>query len=63
MTKFSLLLFTGQKQWISPKTANQAIDFSLSGISLIGNLTARDLDGCGVRVVVVGDSAKGDAEL
>ncbi|KAK0240789.1 hypothetical protein EDD85DRAFT_933959 [Armillaria nabsnona] len=60
-------IFTAPIHWTKavdfPETATQAIDFGPSGISGIGPLTARDLDGCGVRVVVGGDSAKGDAEL
>ncbi|PBK95365.1 hypothetical protein ARMGADRAFT_1062006 [Armillaria gallica] len=60
-------IFTAPIHWTKavdfPETATQATDFGLSGISGIGSLTARDLDGCGVRVVVGGDSAKGDTEL
>lgn len=32
-------------------------------MSGIGPLTARNLDGRGVRVIVVGERSKGDAEL
>lgn len=39
------------------------MDFGPGGLSGIGPLTARNLDGRGVRVVVVGDKAKGPAEL
>jgi hypothetical protein len=33
------------------------------GISGIGPLTARNLDGRGVRVIVIGEKGKGDAEF
>lgn len=46
-----------------PESATHAIDFGPGGLSGIGPLTARNLDGRGVRVVVVGDKAKGPAEL
>ncbi len=46
-----------------PDTATHAIDFGPGGLSGIGPLTARNLEGRGVRVVVVGDKAKGVAEL
>ncbi|KAJ7019830.1 fatty acid synthase [Mycena alexandri] len=43
--------------------ATHAVDFGPGGLSGIGPLTAKNLDGRGVRVIVVGDRAKGDAEL
>ncbi|RDX57079.1 fatty acid synthase [Lentinus brumalis] len=46
-----------------PETATHAIDFGPGGLSGIGPLTARNLEGRGVRVVVVGDKTKGPAEL
>ncbi|KAF9490473.1 fatty acid synthetase alpha subunit [Pleurotus eryngii] len=46
-----------------PDTATHAIDFGPGGLSGIGPLTARNLDGLGVRVIVVGDKTKGDADL
>ena len=46
-----------------PATATHAIDLGPGGLSGIGPLTARNLDGRGVRVIVVGDKGKGDAEL
>jgi fatty acid synthase subunit alpha len=46
-----------------PESATHAIDFGPGGSSGIGPLTARNLDGRGVRVVVVGDRGKGDVEL
>jgi hypothetical protein len=46
-----------------PETATHAIDFGPGGLSGIGPLTACNMDGRGVRVVVVGERGKGDAEL
>jgi fatty acid synthase subunit alpha len=46
-----------------PETTTHAVDFGPGGISGIGPLTARLLEGRGVRVVVVGDKSKGSAEL
>lgn len=46
-----------------PETATHAIDFGPGGLSGIGPLTAKNLDGRGVRVIVAGDRGKGDAEL
>jgi fatty acid synthase subunit alpha len=43
--------------------ATHAVDFGPGGVSGIGPLTASVLEGRGVRVVVVGDKAKGPAEL
>jgi fatty acid synthase subunit beta len=45
------------------ETATHAIDFGPGGLSGIGPLTARNFDGRGVRVIVLGDKGKGDAEL
>ncbi|KAL1711802.1 hypothetical protein EV715DRAFT_278348 [Schizophyllum commune] len=46
-----------------PETATHAVNFGPGGLSGIGPLTARNLDGRGVRVIVTGDKGKGDAEL
>jgi fatty acid synthase subunit alpha, fungi type len=46
-----------------PSTATHAVDFGPGGLSGIGPLTARHVSGRGIRVVVVGDKGKGDAEL
>ena len=46
-----------------PETATHAVDFGPGGLSGIGPLTARNLEGRGVRVVVVGEKGKGGAEL
>jgi fatty acid synthase subunit alpha len=62
-------IFTSSIHW--PKatnfseTATHAIDFGPGGLSGIGSLTARNLDGRGVRVIITGDTGrdKGDTEL
>lgn len=46
-----------------PETATHALDFGPGGISGVGPLTARNLAGRGVRVIVIGDKSKGAAEL
>ncbi|KAG8724432.1 3-oxoacyl-[acyl-carrier-protein] synthase [Ceratobasidium sp. 395] len=46
-----------------PDTATHAIEFGPGGMSDIGSLTVRDLDGRGVRVVIVGDKGKSGAEV
>ncbi|KAA1467738.1 fatty acid synthase [Dentipellis sp. KUC8613] len=60
-------VFTSPIHWTKatdfPETATHAIDFGPGGISGIGPMTARNLDGRGVRVIVAGDRGKGDAEL
>lgn len=60
-------IFTSPIHWSKatnfPETATHAIDFGPGGLSGIGPLTAKNLDGRGVRVIVAGDRAKGDAEL
>ncbi|TFY54773.1 hypothetical protein EVJ58_g8662 [Rhodofomes roseus] len=45
------------------ETATHAIDFGPHGLSGVGPMTARNLNGCGVCVIVAGDKAKGIAEL
>jgi fatty acid synthase subunit alpha, fungi type/fatty acid synthase subunit beta, fungi type len=62
-------IFTSPIHW--PKatnfseTATHVIDFGPGGLSGVGSLTARNLDGRhgGVRVIITGDRGKGDAEL
>ena len=60
-------IFTSPIQWTAatnfPETATHAIDFGPGGTSGIGPLTARNLDGRGVRVIIVGDKGKGGAEV
>ena len=46
-----------------PEGTTHAVDFGAGGISGIGPLTARNLDGRGVRVIVIGEKGKGDAEF
>ena len=61
------LIFTKAIHWTKacnfPETATHAIDFGPGGLSGCGPMTARNLDGRGVRVIVVGDKSKGVAEL
>ncbi|KAF8963371.1 hypothetical protein BDZ97DRAFT_2075857 [Flammula alnicola] len=60
-------IFTSPIHWTKaadfPETATHAIDFGPGGLSGIGPLTARNFDGRGVHVIVVGEKGKGDAEL
>jgi len=60
-------IFTSPIHWTKAtnfsETATHAIDFGPGGLSGIGPLTARNLDGRGVRVIVAGEKGKGDAEL
>lgn len=46
-----------------PASATHAVDFGPGGLSGIGPLTARNFEGRGIRVVVVGEKGKGSAEL
>jgi fatty acid synthase subunit beta len=46
-----------------PDTATHAIDFGPGGLSGIGPFTARNFEGRGLRVIIVGDKGKGDVEL
>jgi len=52
-----------QKATNVPEGTTHAVDFGAGGISDIGPLTARNLDGRGVRVIVIGERVKGDAEF
>ena len=60
-------IFTSPIHWSLatnfPETATHAVDFGPGGMSGIGPLSARNFDGRGIRVIVVGDKGKGDAEL
>ena len=60
-------IFTRPLHWPKatdlPQGATHAVDFGAGGISGIGPLTARNLDGRGVRVIVIGEKGKGDAEF
>ncbi|KAH7884386.1 hypothetical protein F5I97DRAFT_1968464 [Phlebopus sp. FC_14] len=46
-----------------PESATHVIDFGPGGLNGIGPLTARNLDGRGVRVIILGDKGRGEAEL
>lgn len=60
-------IFTKPLHWPKatnlPESTTHAVDFGAGGISGIGPLTARNLDGRGVRVIVIGEKGKGDAEF
>ncbi|KAI0311286.1 acyl transferase domain-containing protein, partial [Amylostereum chailletii] len=60
-------IFTQPLHWTKatdlPESATHAIDFGPGGLSGIGPMTARNLDGRGIRVIVLGEKGKGDAEL
>lgn len=45
------------------ETATHAIDFGPGGLSGIGPLTARNLEGRGVRTVVLGEKGRGGSEF
>lgn len=61
------MIFTEHNHWPRatnfPDTATHAVDFGPGGLSGIGPMTARNLEGRGVRVIVIGDKAKGTSEL
>jgi len=46
-----------------PEGTTHAVDFGADGINGIGLLTARNLDGRGVRVIIIEEKGKGDAEF
>jgi fatty acid synthase subunit alpha len=60
-------IFTSPIHWTLatdfPDTATHVIDFGPGGLNGIGPLTARNLDGRGVRVITLGDKGRGEAEL
>lgn len=60
-------IFTNPIHWAQatdfPETATHAIDFGPGGLSGIGGLTARNLEGRGVRVLVVGEKGRNGAEV
>lgn len=60
-------IFTKPLHWSKatdlPEGTTHAVDFGAGGISGIGPLTARNLDGRGVRVIVIGEKGRGDAEF
>ena len=61
------MIFTEHNHWPKatnfPDSATHAVDFGPGGVSGIGPKTARNLEGRGVRVIVIGDKAKGTSEL
>jgi fatty acid synthase subunit alpha, fungi type len=61
------LIFTKPIHWTTatqfPESATHALDFGPGGLSGIGPLTAKNFEGRGVRVIVIGDRGKGDVEL
>ncbi|GBE87869.1 fatty acid synthase [Sparassis crispa] len=61
------LIFTLPIHWDKatnfPETATHAVDFGPGGLSGIGPLTARNLDGRGVRIIIGGDKTKGVVEM
>lgn len=60
-------IFTSPIHWTIatdlPETATHVIDFGPGGLNGIGPLTARNLEGRGVRVITLGDKGRGEAEL
>jgi hypothetical protein len=60
-------IFTRPLHWPKatdlPEGATHAVDFGAGGISGTGPLTARNVDGRGVRVIVIGGKGQGDAEF
>jgi fatty acid synthase subunit alpha, fungi type len=59
-------IFTSPIHWSKatdfPASATHAIDFGPGGASGIGGLTQRNLEGRGIRVLIVGDKGKSGAE-
>ncbi|KAG8889684.1 3-oxoacyl-[acyl-carrier-protein] synthase [Tulasnella sp. 332] len=60
-------IFTSPIHWVKatdfPETATHAIDFGPGGPSGIGGLTSRNLEGRGVRVLVIGEKGKAGSEV
>ena len=60
-------IFTKALHWPKamdiPKGTTHAVDFGAGGISGISPLTACNLDGHGVRVILIGEKGKGDAKF
>jgi fatty acid synthase subunit alpha, fungi type len=48
---------------VFPDSATYAVDFGPAGLSGIGGLTARNLDGRGICMIVIGEKGKGSSEL
>jgi fatty acid synthase subunit beta len=60
-------IFTQPIHWVKtcefPETATHAIDFGPGGASGVGYLTARAVEGRGVRTVVISEKGKAAAEF
>lgn len=60
-------IFTSPIHWVKacnfPASATHAVDFGAGGNSGVGFLTARAVEGRGVRVVVVGEKGRAAAEF
>ena len=60
-------IFTSPIHWTKATafadSATHAIDFGPGGLSGIGGLTARNLEGRGVRVFIIGEKGKNGAEV
>jgi fatty acid synthase subunit alpha, fungi type len=60
-------IFTKPLHWPKatdlPQRATHAIDFGAGGVSGIGQLTARNLDGRSIHIIVLGEKGKGNSEF
>ena len=60
-------IFTSPIHWDTatgcPETATLVIDFGLGGMNGIGTLTAHNLEGHSVHVIILGDKGHGEVEL
>lgn len=60
-------IFTQPIRWTAatafPETATHVVDFGPGGLSGIGALSARNMEGRGIRTIVIGEKGKGAAEL
>ena len=60
-------IFTSPIHWDTAtgflETATHVIDFGLGGMNGIGTLTACNLEGRSVRVIILGNKGRGEAEL
>jgi enoyl reductase-like protein len=60
-------IFTAPIHWQKatdfPQTATHAVDFGPGRLSGAGSITARALEGRGVRVIIIGDKGKNGAEI
>jgi fatty acid synthase subunit alpha len=60
-------IFTQPIHWTTatafPETATHVVDFGPGGLSGIGSLTARNMEGRGIRTIIIGEKGKGASEL